>query len=124
MMNRRMTTLGLDERVERVLAYALFWVSGLILFFFEKNRAVRWHAAQSIVTFGILFLLIFAVNLLGGLLGWIPILGWIAGFGLAFLTRILWWTVAILWVWLMVMAWFQPNYRLPIVSNWVRYWVG
>src|SRR6266568_3711476 len=53
-MMHRMTTLGLDERLERVLAYLFFWVSGILLFWFEKNRNVRWHAAQSMITFGTL----------------------------------------------------------------------
>jgi len=53
-MMQDMTTLGMSERLERVLAYAFGWVSGIILFMVEKNRNVRWHAAQSMVTFGTL----------------------------------------------------------------------
>ena|SRR5947209_3769895 len=122
MMNR-MTTLGLDERLERVLAYAFGWVSGLILFFLEKNRNVRWHAAQSIVTFGTLSLLMFGVSILSNFLAWIPLLGWLTTAGLGLLLNALWWVTVILWVWLMIMAWVRPDYRLPIVGNWVRYWV-
>jgi len=122
MMNR-MTTLGLDERFERVLAYAFGWVSGLILFFLEKNRNVRWHAAQSMVTFGTLSLLIFAVGMLRNFLAWIPLLGWLTSAGLGLLLSALWWVMVILWVWLMIMAWVRPDYRLPFVSDWVRYWV-
>ena len=35
-MMDRMTSLGLNERLERVLAYAFGWLSGIILFFLEK----------------------------------------------------------------------------------------
>lgn len=119
----QMTTLGLNERVERVLAYAFGWVSGLLLFVFEKNRNVRWHAAQSMVTFGTLSLLIFGASMLRGMLGWIPILGLLTTFGLGLLINILTWTMVILWVWLMVMAATRPDYRLPFVSDWVRYFV-
>jgi uncharacterized membrane protein len=122
-MMHRMTTLGLDERVERVLAYAFLWVSGLVLFAFEKNRNVRWHAAQSIVTFGSLSLLTFAVTMLKSMLSLIPILGLLTSFGLGLLISILWWTTLLLWVWLMAMAWFRPNYRLPFVSKWVSFLV-
>ncbi len=121
-MMRRMTTLGIDERIERVLAYSLFWVSGLVLFFTEKNQTVRWHAMQSMVTFGTLSLLMFGVSMLNGMLSWIPILGLLTSFGLGLLLRILGWTWFLLWIWLMVMAWMQPNYRLPYVSDWVRRW--
>jgi uncharacterized membrane protein len=122
MMNR-MTSLGLDVRVERVLAYAFGWVSGIILFFFEKNRNVRWHAAQSMVTFGSLSILMLVVSMLRGYLAWIPIIGWIATAGLGLLLSILGWVFGILWVWLIIMAIVREDYRLPIVGDWIRYWV-
>src|SRR5579872_7014075 len=122
MMNR-MTSLGMDVRLERVLAYAFGWVSGLILFFLEKNRNVRWHAAQSMVTFGTLSILMFAVSLLKGFLAWIPLIGWLTSAGLGLLLTALWWVTIILWVWLMVMAFVKEDYQLPIVSGWVRNWV-
>jgi uncharacterized membrane protein len=51
-MMHKMTTLGLGERLESVLAYSLLWVSGLVFLVFEKNQTVRWHAMQSVLTFG------------------------------------------------------------------------
>lgn len=119
-MMQDMTTLGMSERLERVLAYAFGWLSGIILFVVEKNRNVRWHAAQSIVTFGSLSLISFGVWMLQGMLHWIPLLGLLTDFGLGLLLSALWWLTAILWVWLLVMAWMRPDYRLPFVSNWVR----
>jgi len=125
-MVRRTTVLGLDERVERVLAYAFFWVSGLLLLFIEtrpteSSRNIRWHAAQSVLTFGTLSLLMFGVGMLKGMLGWVPVLSLITNFGLGLLLNILWWTALILWVWLMAMAWVNPRYRLPYVSRWLRF---
>jgi uncharacterized membrane protein len=114
------TTLGLDERLERVLAYLFLWASGLFLFLVEKNRTVRWHAAQSMITFGTLSLLIFAASMLRNMLAWIPILGLVTSFGLGLLISILWWATILLWVWLLVMAWVKPDYRLPFISEWVR----
>ncbi|MDQ6645290.1 MAG: hypothetical protein M3Y76_12650 [Chloroflexota bacterium] len=122
MMNR-MTSLGFNERLERVLAYSLGWVSGLILFFLEKNRNVRWNAVQSMVTFGSLSILMFAISLLKGFLAWIPLLGWLTSAGLGLLLSVLWWVTIILWVWLMVMAFVKEDYRLPFVSDFVRYWM-
>ena len=118
-----MTTLGLSERVERVLAYAVGWLSGLILFFTEKNRNVRWHAAQSMLIFGTLSLLMFGVSVLKGFLHAIPLLNLLTDPGLALLLNILWWVTIGLWLWLMIMAWMRPDYRLPFVSEWVRHWV-
>jgi uncharacterized membrane protein len=111
------TRLGLDERIECVLAYSLLWVSGLFFFLFEKNVLVRRHALQSLVTFGLLSLAILGVNILNGILSWIPVLGWIISFGLGLLARILSFAILLLWVWLMYMAYTRPQYRLPIVSD-------
>ena len=119
----RMTSLGFDERLERVLAYAFGWLSGIILFFLEKNRNVRWHAAQSMVTFGLLSILMLAISLLRGFLAFIPLLGWLTSAGLGLLLSVLWWVTIILWVWLMIMAFVREDYRLPFVSDFVRYWV-
>lgn len=123
---RRTTVLGLDERVERVLAYAFLWISGVLLFMVEihpteSSRNVRWNAMQSIVIFGTLTLLIVGVGLLKGMLGWVPVLGLLTNFGLGLLLTVLWWTMGILWVWLMLMAWVHPRYRLPLVGDWMRY---
>ncbi len=125
---RRTTVLGFDERVERVLAYAFLWISGVLLFMVEirpteSSRNVRWHAVQSMLTFGTLSLLIVAVSLLKGMLGWVPFLGLLTNFGLGLLLNVLWWTMGILWVWLMAMAWLHPRYRLPLVGAWMRYFV-
>ena len=79
MMHRKATTLGLEERTERVLAYLFFWISGIFFLFFEKNRNVRWHALQSTLVFGALWLGMFAVSMLKTMLSimlsTIPILG-------------------------------------------------
>jgi len=122
MMNR-MTSLGMDERLERVLAYSLGWVSGLILFFLEKNRNVRRHAVQSMITFGSLSIVMFAISLLRGFLAWIPLLGWLTSAGLGLLLSVLWWVTIILWVWLIIMAFVKEDYHLPFVGEFVRYWV-
>ncbi|HEV2655041.1 MAG TPA: hypothetical protein VGU68_16290 [Ktedonobacteraceae bacterium] len=115
-----MTTLGLDERLERVLAYALGWLSGLLLFLFEKNHHVRWHALQSMMVFGTLSILMVVVNMLRWMLSSIWFLNVITNFGLGLLSNVLFWVTILLWVWLMVMAWFKHDYRLPFISDWIR----
>ena len=119
-MMHRMTTLGLDERLERVLAYALGWVSGLLHLLLEKNRDVRWHALQSMMVFGTLTILMVVVNMLRWMLSSIWFLNIITNFGLGLLSNVLFWVTILLWVWLMVMAWFKRDYRLPFISDWIR----
>jgi uncharacterized membrane protein len=116
------TSLGLSERLERVLAYPLGWITGLILFVLErKNRNVQWHAKQSMAVFGPLSVIYFLVNLLGAILGKIIFIGVFLGLIMGFLANIIFWVGVILAIWLIVMAWFRPTYRLPFVSNWLRY---
>lgn len=131
-MRSRATTLGLDERLERVLIYAvslvislflpLGWLPGLILYFVEKNRNVRFHSLQSAVVFGTLSILYFLVHLIQGLLGWIPILGGLTSIGLGLLASIIWWVMIILVIYLVIMVWFRPGYRLPFVSRFIDKW--
>lgn len=116
------TSLGLSERLERVLAYPLGWITGLILFLLErKNLNVQWHAKQSMAVFGPLSILWWLVGLLGSLLHGIWIIGPLLALALGFVSSIIFWIMVVLAVWLMIMAWFRPAYRLPIISNWLRY---
>ncbi len=122
-MIHRATTLGLSERLERVLAYMFFCFSGVVLFVFEKNRTVRWHAMQSMLTFGTLFVLMFVVSMFRGILGIIPLLSYLTNFGLGLLLSMLQVVTVMLWLWLMVMAMVRPDYRLPFIGKWVHIFI-
>ena len=123
------TTFGLDERVERTLLYpisavaALFWplgwAVGLIVALFEKNHNVRLHAMQSSVIFGVLSIVLALVGFLHLILGNLPLLGLFIGGALGFVGLILFWLIIVLAVWMTVMVWFRPNYRLPVVGRWI-----
>ena len=116
------TTLGLDERLERCLAYLFGWISGLILFLIERNRNVRRHAMQSMAVFGPLSILLFLLNLVKGLLHIIPVLSIVTDFGLGLLITVIWFVMIGLGIWLIIMAWLRPDYRLPFVSDWISRW--
>ena len=126
-MSSRTTTFGIDERVERTLLYPisavaglfwpLGWLVGLIVALFEKNNNVRMHAMQSSVIFGVLSIVLALVNFLGSLLGHLPLLGFVLGLALGLVGHILFWLIVVLAVWLTIMVWFFPNYRLPFVGR-------
>lgn len=48
---------GLQENVAGLLCYVLGWLTGLIFLLIDKRPFVRFHAAQSIVVFGALFVI-------------------------------------------------------------------
>ncbi len=126
-MSTRTTTFGIDERIERTLLYPisaiaglfwpLGWLVGLIVALFEKNHNVRMHAMQSSVIFGVLSLVLALVNFLHFLLGGLPLLGFFIGHALGLVGFILFWLIIVLAVWLTIMVWFFPNYRLPWVGR-------
>jgi len=62
-----MTQPQMSENVAATLSYALGWVTGLVFYFIDKRPFVRFHAAQSIVVFGALHILIILTTGLFGL---------------------------------------------------------
>ncbi len=132
------TTFGLPERLERTLIYPLSlllglfvpvvgwllaWLLGIGVFFFEKNRNVRWHALQAATVFGSLSVLLAVVGLIKGLLGGILLIGGVISIGLGLLISVIFWVMIILAVFLTIMAWLRPDYRLPFVSTIIDRWV-
>ena len=111
------TSTGLEANVAGLLCYVLGWVTGLIFILIEKeNKFVRFHAMQSIVTFGT----ITAASIVLSILGLIPFIGvvfdiinWIIGV-LAF----------VLWIVLMVKAAQGTMYKLPWAGNVAEKYVG
>lgn len=104
------TSLGLDERIERVLCYALLWVSGLIMLFLEqRNETVRRHAKQSVLVFGILGIVGWVAGLFGGLLGQIPVIGPLFGGTFGLVGWVAGTLTFVLWIGLMILAWVSPN---------------
>lgn len=51
------TSLGLTRKQAAILAYSAGWMSGLLVLWLEgQDRQTRWHAAQSVLGFGVLTL--------------------------------------------------------------------
>lgn len=93
-----------NENVLGAVAYLFLFISGIVLLLVEKNsKFVRFHAMQSTVLFGGLFV----VNL--GL-GFIPLLGWLAGFILSL-------AAFVLWLVLMWKAFSGEMYKVPYVGD-------
>jgi uncharacterized membrane protein len=97
------TSTGLNQNVAGLLCYLGWWITGLIFFLIEKeNRFVRFHAMQSIITFG-------ALSALSMVLSFIPFF-WI-------LMPIVGVLQLVLWVILMVKAYQGDQFKLPVVGD-------
>jgi len=98
------TSTGMKPNIAGLLCYLLWFITGIIFFLIEKeNKFVRFHAMQSIIVFGALFVL-------GFILPFIPILGWV-------LMPILWIAEIVLWVVLMIKAYQGERFKLPLAGD-------
>ena len=98
------TALGLDENIEGLLCYVLGWVTGIAFLLLEKkNKFVRFHAVQSLVT----FLALFVVATVAGI---IPFFGWVISILIAPLGLII-------WILLMYKAFKGERFKLPLVGD-------
>jgi len=106
----------MQENVASLLCYVLGWLTGIIFLVIDKRPKVRFHAAQSIVVFGglsiVLWILreIFYTNIVLGGFG----MGWTLGYALYTLVELL---MLILWILLMVKAYQNQMFRVPIAAN-------
>ena len=98
------TSIGMEPHVAALLSYLLGFITGIIFYIIEKdNKFVRFHAMQSIVTFGALFVLQMV-------LARIPIVG-------AVLIPILSIVSLILWILLMFKAYQGERFKLPMAGD-------
>jgi uncharacterized membrane protein len=98
------TSTGLNQNVAGLLCYLVGWITGLIFFLIEKdNRFVRFHAMQSMMTFG-------ALTVLFIVLGFIPFIG-------PMLFPILGLVQLVLWILLMVKAYQGERFKLPVIGD-------
>ena len=101
------TTTGLAPNVAGLLCYVGWWISGIVFVVLEKKSIfVRFHAWQSIVTFGVLTVVQIAIAV-------IPFVGWI-------LSPLVWILSVVLWILLMVQAGSGKMWKLPWVGNWAE----
>ena len=98
------TSTGLQPNVAGLLSYLVGWVTGIVFLIIEKdNQFVRFHAIQSIIVFG-------ALTVAAIVFGFIPIVGLV-------LNIIIGIGGFILWIVLMMKAYQNQTYKLPIAGN-------
>ena len=108
------TSTGLSARTEAILGYLFWWLGGLVFFVIErKNRFVRFHAAQSIIFFGGVSVLLEALHLISI----IPLLGILLSIPLSFASTIITVVAIITWLFMMFQMYRGRNFRIPIVSE-------
>ena len=103
------SSTGLNENIAGLLCYVLGWVSGIVFLLLEReSKFVKFHAAQSIIVFGVL-------SVVNSVLGWIPVLGLIVGI----ISGIL---AFVLWILLMVKASQGERYKVKWAGDYAERW--
>nr|WP_256522446.1 DUF4870 domain-containing protein [Halobacillus sp. A5] len=98
------SSTGLEENVGGLLAYLLGFITGIVFLLIEKeNNFIRFHAMQSLIVFGGIFVLGLVVN-------FIPIIGILVSLLIAPLSLVL-------WILLMVKAYQGKRYHLMITGD-------
>ena len=98
------SSTGMQPNLAALLSYLVGIVTGVIFFLIEKeNKFVRFHAMQSILTFGF-FLVANAV------LAFVPVIGWSMMPLLAVLQFVV-------WIILMIKSYQGVHFKLPIVGD-------
>lgn len=97
---------GLPKNTAAALAYALGWVTGIIMLLVEKDPLVRFHAMQSIVIFGALTII-----------SLVPVIGWA-------LSPIVMIIGFVLWLVLIFKAYQGEKFKLPVAGDFAEKLLG
>lgn len=109
------TSTGVDARLASVLCYAGWWVTGLVFLFAERNdQKVRFHAAQSLIVFGTLSIVLF---LLGGASAVAFVVARFSFQLLQAAANVFWLGAVLLWMFLLVKAWRGETWRVPVAGD-------
>jgi uncharacterized membrane protein len=109
------TSTGVDPLIASMLCYAAWWVTGLLFLFLERtHRGVRFHAAQSLVLFGGLSLLMACVGAASAMSLFVaPTLFQT----IVSINSLIWLACVILWAVLMVQTLRGETVRVPVVAE-------
>ena len=109
------TSTGLDARLASMLCYAGWWVTGLVFLFAERRHAaVRFHAAQSLVVFGVISV---ALLLCGGASAVAFFVAAPTFQMLQAIGNLIWFGAVLLWLFLLVKAWRGETWRVPVAGD-------
>jgi uncharacterized membrane protein len=101
------SSTGLAANVAGLLCYVLGWITGIIFVVLEKKSTfVKFHAWQSIMTFGVL-------TVAQLVLGWIPFVGWILNILIGIL-------MFVLWLILIIQAGTGKMWKVPGAGDWAE----
>ncbi len=101
---------GLQANVAAALSYALGPITGIVFYLIEKeNKFVRFHAMQSIIVFGTIFVVSIGSSFMLGMM--------LPPAIVSMISNIIGMVSLALWVVLMIKAFQGENFKLPIAGD-------
>lgn len=112
---------GLESNVAGALSYLLGPLTGVLFYVLEPEDAfVRFHAAQSTIVFGGLFVASLVLSVALTALAFVPVVGWIAAAVLGIASLAIGPIALVAWVFLMYKAYEGDEYEVPLVAPYAR----
>jgi uncharacterized membrane protein len=109
----------MSANVAGLLCYVAGWITGIVFVVLEKKSTfVKFHAWQSIMTFGVLTVVQIILSIIGSiaLVTISPGLWWFAHV----LGVIVWVITVGLWIALMLLAYQGKMWKVPLAGNWAE----
>lgn len=113
------SSAGLQQNVAAALCYLVGVLTGIVFLVLEpynKDRLIRFHAFQSIFLWVAIIVLGIGLSVLSIILGFIPMIGWIAGILMMLASLVLWVGVFFVWIYLMYKAYNNQRVVLPVIG--------
>lgn len=112
------TETGLDENVASALSYVLGFLTGIIIYLLEtENDRVRFHAAQSMVVFGGIFVVTLGLQFLQTIVSFMDFIGVFLGALLGLASFVIWVVAFVIWVYLLVRTYQGSDPRIPVAAG-------
>jgi uncharacterized membrane protein len=113
------SSTGMTANVAGLLCYVATWITGIIFVVLEKKSTfVKFHAWQSIMTFGVLTV----VQIILSIIGAIALTTFSLGlWRFANVLGIIVWVIVVgLWIVLMILAYQGKMWKVPLAGNWAE----
>lgn len=109
------TSTGVDARLSALLCYLAWWVSGVVFLVIEQeHRAVRFHAAQSVVLFGGLTAVIVLLSVASVAALFVSPVIFQAAWMFSYLV---WFGAVLLWLFVLLKTFRGETWRVPVAGD-------
>jgi len=106
-----------EDRISAVLAYLIPLLGGIVVFLVRKGSHERFHAIQSILFWVAVIVISIALQVVGKIVGVIPVIGDIFELVLWMVSMAFGLLVLIAWLFLMWKAYLKEKYEVPVLSR-------